>query len=153
MYKLLSYPLFLLGLMYFTIPITYALTCPNSFKFTCRAGSDKQHTMCKIHSSVSPRWHFVAPDEPISGMVRGDDPHSAPSVLPPGKYRATYSMALYEKIKRLNGMNAYCYYTIFGSLVGLYNVNYRNDLGKEWTRVFPGYICNQAAGNCQFIHK
>ncbi|ABX78397.1 hypothetical protein COXBURSA331_A1961 [Coxiella burnetii RSA 331] len=63
------------------------------------------------------------------------------------------SMALYEKIKRLNGMNAYCYYTIFGSLVGLYNVNYRNDLGKEWTWVFPGYICNQAAGNCQFIHK
>ena len=85
MYKLLSYPLFLLGLLYFGIPITYALTCPHSFKFTCRAGLYKQHTMCKIHSSfssVSPRWHFVAPDEPISGMIRSDGP---PSVLPAGK--------------------------------------------------------------------
>jgi hypothetical protein len=141
----------------------FALTCPDSYHFSCKAQEGTDKTRCEItDSKVSAEWTFSAPSRYInpSNLSAGDspnDPHVSESILRPGDYIAKYRFSYSGMVTGLPGdNNGYCFYVLNTDLsfAGLYSVEYEKAANNPelWTRRENGELC-QAGGRCIFVRK
>jgi hypothetical protein len=154
--------LFLPLLAFFSASV-FALTCPDSYHFSCKAQEGTDTTRCEIaDANVSSEWYFAAPSRRInpSNLSARDsqgDHHISESILKPGDYIARYIFSYSGVVTGLAGdNNGYCFYGLNSGadFSGLYSIEHEKSASNPelWARSKSGYVC-QAGGRCVFVRK